>query len=43
MTSSEGVGTEAFPLTADGVRLDSLSNEFDDRMRAGCDAVDPAT
>ena len=42
LTSRVGVGAEAFPLTFDGVRLDSMSNEFDDRMRAVCDAVDPA-
>jgi hypothetical protein len=41
MTTRDGVGHEAFPLTADGVRLDSLSHEFDDRMRERCDAVDP--
>ena len=35
------VQSEAVPLNADGVRLDSVSNEFDDQMRAACDARDP--
>lgn len=43
MTAADGVGSEAFPLTAAGTRLDSVSNEFDDRMRAACDATDPST
>jgi hypothetical protein len=33
MTTREGVGSEVFPLTADGIRLNSLTNELDDRMR----------
>jgi len=41
MADYGGVGAEVFPLTADGVRLDSVSNEFDDRMRERCEATDP--
>ncbi len=36
-----GGGQEAFPLNADGVRLDSVSNEFDDTLRRRCEASDP--
>lgn len=41
LATADDVNGEAFPLAADGVRLDSVSNEFDDRMRAACDAQDP--
>ena len=34
-------GHEAFPLNADGVRLDSVFNELDDRMRQRCGVQDP--
>jgi hypothetical protein len=35
-----GLGAdEAFPLDADGVRLDSVSNELDDTMRERCEIV----
>lgn len=40
LAAAENVG-EAFPLDANGNRLDSPSNELDDRMREDCGISDP--